>query len=164
MRCGDIESGWQPNDFVLAPDNYKDRKEVMFRGIETVRNLWRGNSESRRAGHGQDVDVRILPRPVQPELPVWVTAAGAPDTFRKAGEIGAHLLTHLLGQSVEELAEKIAVYRLQEGAYAEVDASKCLPRFPFDSAARLLERRLDLDETSLLQEFREAIRHLDPQN
>ena len=37
--------------------------------------------------------------------------AGHPDTFRAAGEAGANLLTHLLGQSVEELSEKIKIYR-----------------------------------------------------
>src|SRR3989442_11809377 len=39
-------SGWQVNDFVLAPDNYAVRKEVMLRGIETVRRLWRGETLS----------------------------------------------------------------------------------------------------------------------
>ena len=52
--------------------------------------------------------MRILPRPLQPELPVWLTAAGSPETFRLAGEIGANVLTHLLGQTLDELAEKIA--------------------------------------------------------
>ena len=45
------------------------------------------------------------------KLPIWVTASGSPETFRLAGEIGANLLTHLLGQSIEQLAGKIAIYR-----------------------------------------------------
>ena len=65
----------------------------------------------RRDGNGTEIEVRILPRPIQHELLFWVTAAGSPDTFRLAGEVGANLLTHLLGQSIEQLAEKIAVYR-----------------------------------------------------
>ena len=48
---------------------------------------------------------------VQAELPVWVTVAGNPQTFAEAGRAGCHVLTHLLGQSVQELAEKVAVYR-----------------------------------------------------
>jgi natural product biosynthesis luciferase-like monooxygenase protein/amino acid adenylation domain-containing protein len=104
-------SGWHVNDFVLAPESYTDRKEVMFRHIEQVRRLWRGESVRVPDGAGQPVEVSILPRPVQPELPVWVTAAGNPETFRAAGEAGAHLLTHLLGQTLPELAQKIAVYR-----------------------------------------------------
>lgn len=104
-------SGWQPNDFVLAPENYVNRKEVMRRGIETVRRLWRGERVRRSDGNGTEIEVSILPRPIQRELPIWVTAAGSPETFRLAGEIGANLLTHLLGQSIEQLTEKIAVYR-----------------------------------------------------
>ena len=38
--------------------------------------------------------------PVQRELPVWLTAAGNPDTFREAGRLGAGVLTHLLGAAV----------------------------------------------------------------
>jgi hypothetical protein len=48
---------------------------------------------------------------VQKELPYWVTSAGNPQTFIDAGRLGANVLTHLLGQTVEELAEKIAAYR-----------------------------------------------------
>ncbi len=84
----------------------------MIRGIETVRRLWRGERPLRAEdGTARTVQVRIRPRPVQPELPVWVTAGGSPETFRLAGEVGAGLLTHLLGQSVEDLAAKIAIYR-----------------------------------------------------
>ncbi len=104
-------SGWHANDFVFAPENYADRHEVMFRAIDTLRDLWRGNAIEAINGAGAGIQVQILPRPVQAELPVWVTAAGSPETFKRAGAIGANLLTHLLGQSIEELAEKIAIYR-----------------------------------------------------
>src|SRR6185369_13605374 len=104
-------SGWHADDFVFAPENYSDRKQLMLRQIETVRTLWRGDAVSFKGGAGNDVQIRIHPRPIQPELPFWITTAGHPDTFRAAGESGANLLTHLLGQSVEELAEKIEIYR-----------------------------------------------------
>jgi natural product biosynthesis luciferase-like monooxygenase protein/amino acid adenylation domain-containing protein/FkbM family methyltransferase len=104
-------SGWHADDFVLAPERFERRREAMFEGIEEVRRLWRGGTVSRVGGKGQAVEIGTLPRPVQPELPVWVTAAGSPDTFRLAGRAGADLLTHLLGQSVEELAERIRAYR-----------------------------------------------------
>lgn len=104
-------SGWQPNDFVIAPQNYANRREIMLRGIETVRRLWRGEKVRRRDGNGTEIEVGIFPRPIQRELPIWVTAAGSPETFRLAGEIGANLLSHLLGQSIEQLSEKIALYR-----------------------------------------------------
>jgi len=104
-------SGWHADDFVFFPDQYADRKELMYRGIETVQQLWRGDSVTVRGGAGNDIDVRIYPQPVQATLPIWITAAGTPDTFIKAGEIGANVLTHLLGQSLEDVVEKIKLYR-----------------------------------------------------
>lgn len=104
-------SGWQPHDFVLAPENHAERNEVMYAGIETVRALWRGEQREFIGPHGKPVTLGTLPRPLQPELPVWVTAAGNPKTFRRAGEIGAGILTHLLGQNLTELAAKVKEYR-----------------------------------------------------
>ncbi len=104
-------AGWQPNDFVLRPENFQHRKEILFQQVEQVRSLWRGESVSYPNGKGEEVAVKTLPRPIQAELPVWITAAGNPETFEMAGSKGFNILTHLLGQSLEELAAKIAVYR-----------------------------------------------------
>src|SRR5205085_5760227 len=94
-----------------APQNYARRKEIMQEQIQTVRKLWRGESIQRRGGAGERVDVRIFPKPIQRELPVWITSAGTSETFRLAGELGVNLLTHLSGQSLEELGKKIEIYR-----------------------------------------------------
>ncbi|WP_426747527.1 MupA/Atu3671 family FMN-dependent luciferase-like monooxygenase [Myxococcus faecalis] len=104
-------SGWHPNDFVLAPERFADARSSFFEQISTVRRLWRGEAVSFRNGQGQDVPVQSLPRPVQPDVQVWVTAAGNPETFRAAGAAGAHVLTHLLGQNLAELAKKVRIYR-----------------------------------------------------
>jgi natural product biosynthesis luciferase-like monooxygenase protein len=104
-------SGWHANDFALMPENYQARKEVMARGIATIRKLWAGEAVPAKSGNGNDITVKILPRPIQKEPPLWVTAAGSPDTFRMAGESGANVLTNMLGQSVEDLQNKLALYR-----------------------------------------------------
>ncbi len=103
-------SGWHPNDFVLRPESYASAKAVMLRDMEVVRRLWRGETIEFDGPKGK-VPVTTLPRPVQKELPVWLTAAGNPETFAAAARAGAGLLTHLLGQSIEEVGEKVAVYR-----------------------------------------------------
>jgi natural product biosynthesis luciferase-like monooxygenase protein len=110
-------SGWHADDFVLAPDHYQRRREIMRQGIDTVRKLWRGETIESEGGAGNIARVRIFPRPVQPDLPLWLTAAGSEETFRLAGELGTNLLTHLLGQSVEELGERIAIYRQSRNAH-----------------------------------------------
>jgi natural product biosynthesis luciferase-like monooxygenase protein len=104
-------AGWHSDDFVFFPEHYAERKQVMLDGIQAVRKLWRGEPIAVRSGSGKEIEVRVFPKPVQPELPIWITAAGSPDTFVKAGEMGANILTHLLGQSVEEVQNKIAAYR-----------------------------------------------------
>ncbi len=53
--------------------------------------------------------------------------------------------------------ERIVVYRLEDGHYLEIEASVCLPAFPLDEAQRILERRLERDETALIREFREIV-------
>lgn len=104
-------SGWQPNDFVLQPQNYAERKQVMFQQIEDVQKLWMGESLEMENPRGDTITVRTLPRPVQDRLPVWITTAGNPETFAMAGERGYNILTHMLGQTANEIREKIAVYR-----------------------------------------------------
>lgn len=104
-------SGWHPNDFLFAPDAYEQRKEVMFRHIETIKKLWAGESVEFSGANGVLVQVRILPRPIQAQLPIWLTSAGNPETWNKAGEIGANVLAALPGYDLEDLKSLIKNYR-----------------------------------------------------
>ena len=104
-------SGWMPNDFAFFPERYTAKREEMFRGIEEVQELWRGNPIAGRDGVGKEIEVRIFPKPINPELPIWLTCSGGPEMFEKAGELGCHVLTALLTQSIEEVAPKIQLYR-----------------------------------------------------
>ena len=104
-------SGWQPNDFVLAPAAFATRKTDMLSNIDVVRRLWRGEAVAFPGPHGKPVDIKTLPRPIQKELPIWLTAAGNPETFEQAGQMGCHLLTHLLGQNMADVTAKLRLYR-----------------------------------------------------
>ncbi|MBG1267392.1 non-ribosomal peptide synthetase/type I polyketide synthase [Nostoc sp. WHI] len=103
--------GWNPNDFVLSPDTYADSKEVMFSGIQTVQKLWRGENISLPNGVGKQTDIKVYPLPMQRELSIWITCSGSKERFIEAGASGFNILTALLFQPIEELAEKIALYR-----------------------------------------------------
>ncbi len=104
-------SGWHPDDFVFAPEAYGRHRELMFEKIEEVRQLWRGESVVARGGAGNEIRVRLFPQPMQRELPVWITVVNNPETYRRAGEIGAGILTNLMGQTVEDLARNVVLYR-----------------------------------------------------
>ncbi|HXQ74208.1 MAG TPA: MupA/Atu3671 family FMN-dependent luciferase-like monooxygenase [Pyrinomonadaceae bacterium] len=104
-------SGWMPNDFAFFPERYPTKREEMFRGIQEVQELWRGQPIAGRDGAGKEIELRIFPKPIQPELPIWLTCSGGPEMFEKAGELGCHVLTALLTQSIEEVTPKIQLYR-----------------------------------------------------
>lgn len=104
-------SGWNINDFIFFPERYEERHAVMYRQIDVVRALWRGESVLRRNSVGKDVEVRLFPRPVSPTLPLWITSSGNIETFSSAGSLGANVLTHLITQDLPTLQKKIAAYR-----------------------------------------------------
>jgi natural product biosynthesis luciferase-like monooxygenase protein/non-ribosomal peptide synthase protein (TIGR01720 family) len=106
-----ITSGWIPNDFAFFPERFANKREEMFRLLEEVRTLWQGRTIKTRDGAGNMVDLKVYPKPVQQELPIWLTCSGDPQMFIKAGEMGVNVLTALLTQSIEETAAKIALYR-----------------------------------------------------
>ncbi len=106
-----IASGWQPDDFVLRPENAPPaNKGAMATAIRDLRALWSGEAVDFPHPKGGMHAVVTQPRPVSRKLPIWVTTAGNPETWREAGALGANVLTHLLGQTIEEVAGKIALY------------------------------------------------------
>ncbi|WP_333815015.1 MupA/Atu3671 family FMN-dependent luciferase-like monooxygenase, partial [Tabrizicola sp.] len=105
-------SGWQPDDFVLRPENTPPaNRQALFDALDQVRRLWRGEAVEFPRKDGTPFAVKTQPRPVSPEVQVWVTTAGNPETWRDAGKAGANVLTHLLGQSIAEVADKVKLYR-----------------------------------------------------
>jgi natural product biosynthesis luciferase-like monooxygenase protein len=106
-----IASGWQPNDFVLRPEAFAKRKDIMLEAVDTMRRLWAGEALPFPGHDGKPVMVEIHPKPMQKPIPLWLTAAGNPETFAAAARLGCGVLTHLLGQTFEEVETKIAAYR-----------------------------------------------------
>jgi natural product biosynthesis luciferase-like monooxygenase protein len=104
-------SGWHGRDFILARSDVAERRPVMQAGIDAVRALWRGEARRFPDPAGQELEVRTMPRPVQPELPTWLTSGGSVSTFQLAGSLRAGVLTHLVGQDPAQLAANIAAYR-----------------------------------------------------
>jgi len=106
-----LATGWNANDFALAPERFAARHQYTTDNIETIRSLWAGRPVSRVNGEGAVTEILTYPRPVQPAPGLWLTAAARAETFAAAGACGTNVLTALLFQSVDELASKIEVYR-----------------------------------------------------
>ncbi|SFJ02855.1 natural product biosynthesis luciferase-like monooxygenase domain-containing protein [Streptosporangium canum] len=106
-----LASGWHTQDFALAPQAYERRREILLERLQELRGLWAGKPVSRLDGAGQPVELLSHPRPATARLPIWLTSSGNVSTWKAAAAADTHVLSALLEQSVEELADKIAVYR-----------------------------------------------------
>jgi natural product biosynthesis luciferase-like monooxygenase protein/amino acid adenylation domain-containing protein/non-ribosomal peptide synthase protein (TIGR01720 family) len=104
-------SGWHPQDFVLAPHNFTNRYQVFTSYLDQFQSFWNGGNVSLPDGSGTLRNVQLFPKPFKKDLDIWITAAGSIETFKLAGRMGANILTHLLVQDIEELAEKINAYK-----------------------------------------------------
>lgn len=106
-----VGSGWNVNDFVIAPEKYETRREQMIKDVTDIRTAWRTGHWTGPNPLGAETTLPVFPRPVQDDLSVWVTASRSEGTFREAGRLGCNILTHLENQDVESLSDKIALYR-----------------------------------------------------
>jgi natural product biosynthesis luciferase-like monooxygenase protein len=104
-------SGWHEVDFVLRPENYAHRRDITSDTVQTVRRLWHGESVEFPDSTGESVPVRIFPPPVRRDPPIWLTSSGSAATMQEAARLGVGVLTHLLGQDLDDLAKKILDYR-----------------------------------------------------
>ncbi|MEU9198238.1 MupA/Atu3671 family FMN-dependent luciferase-like monooxygenase [Streptomyces hundungensis] len=106
-----VGSGWNVNDFVIAPEKYETRREQMIKDVSDIRTAWRTGHWTGPNPLGVETTLPVFPRPVQEDLSVWVTASRSEGTFREAGRLGCNILTHLENQDVASLGDKIALYR-----------------------------------------------------
>jgi natural product biosynthesis luciferase-like monooxygenase protein len=113
-------SGWSPQDFVLAPHNYENRRAICLERIEMVKRLWRGETLEFDGPQGKKISVQVHPRPLQKELNVWYLVAQNDDSFSLAGKQGYNVFTMLYGVDLAAMSKKIALYR-QGRAQAGLD-------------------------------------------
>ncbi len=102
--------GWHADDFLLRPENYAERKEIMWRDIDILQKLWHGEEIEFVNGSSNKIKVKTFPRPIQSQVPIWITCQ-ADNTFIGAAKIGANVLTSLLYATIDDLAQQISLYR-----------------------------------------------------
>lgn len=112
-----VASGWHANDFALRPDAFGRHRDLMYEHLDTVQALWTGASVPARSGSGEQIDVQVFPRPLQALPPMFVAAVANPDTYRSAAARGLGVVTNLMMQSIEQLAENISLYRRTRQAH-----------------------------------------------
>ncbi|AMA72207.1 MULTISPECIES: MupA/Atu3671 family FMN-dependent luciferase-like monooxygenase [Aneurinibacillus] len=106
-------SGWNPNDFIENPENFDNRKELMWEGMKRIENLW----------NDREKDITIFPKTYQKRIPIYVTVASSKKTCYEAGKRGYHLLTHFIFNDMNDVKQKIELYYagLRDGGHSIKD-------------------------------------------
>lgn len=104
-------SGWHANDFVFQPDNYDKRKQVLVDDLAVVQDLFAGRQIQRVDGGGKEISLRTYPTPLAGALPMWITSSSSEQTWRTGAELGLNVLTGLVEQNVEAVADRVRLYR-----------------------------------------------------
>ena len=56
-------------------------------------------------------DQAVYPRPVQPEIPIWVGVGGTPESFVRAGLLGLPLMVAVIGGETHRFRRAVDLYR-----------------------------------------------------
>ncbi len=106
-----LAPGWHVKDFVLKPENFEHKFDVLNRYREQLQQVWRGQPVTRLDAYGQPHEVLTYPRPVQPELPVWLTTSQREEAWEFAGSHGFNVLSALINFGPKDLEKRIGLYR-----------------------------------------------------
>lgn len=106
-----VAPGWHVRDFVLKPENFQDKFNVLNTYRDQVQQVWRGQPIERLDACGHTHSIVTFPRPVQPELPIWLTTSQREEAWQFAGANGFHVLTALINFGPNELEKRIGIYR-----------------------------------------------------
>lgn len=106
-----LAPGWHIRDFVLKPENFQDNFNVLNTYRQQLQRVWRGQTVKRLDANGQPHEILTYPRPLQPELPIWLTTSQREEAWQFAGTNGFNVLSALINFGPAELENRIGIYR-----------------------------------------------------
>ena len=84
---------------------FAEKLELLLKLRAEERVTWSG--KFRPALHDQ----AVYPRPLQPEIPIWVGVGGTPESFVRAGLLGLPLMVAVIGGETHRFRRAIDLYR-----------------------------------------------------
>lgn len=94
--------------FQIDIDESRDRYNT---AIDTIKRLWNEANVSVESSFFTFNNATILPRPIQQSIPIWGAAVMARQSFAWLGEQGYHLLVTPPPEPIENLKERLDIYR-----------------------------------------------------
>lgn len=95
--------------FGLDTEDYNDlfieKLDLLLMLRESAQVSWRGRFRPALNGQG------VYPRPLQPQLPLWIGAGGTPQSFERAGALGLPLMVAIIGGTFDRFRPLVDLYR-----------------------------------------------------
>jgi alkanesulfonate monooxygenase SsuD/methylene tetrahydromethanopterin reductase-like flavin-dependent oxidoreductase (luciferase family) len=122
----------------FLPDEFKafgiamdDSKARFVEGVEAVKLLWTTEDATFRGRFHEFGPVTLLPRPVQrPHPPVFVTSARSLESCAEAARAGHHLQTVPNAMSVQELQDRVLLFRSEWASAGHAEPGHIHMTFP----------------------------------
>jgi probable LLM family oxidoreductase len=92
-------------DFSDYDDLFAEKLELLLKLRAEERVTWSG--KFRPALNDQ----AVYPRPLQPEIPIWVGVGGTPESFVRAGLLGLPLMVAVIGGETHRFRRAVDLYR-----------------------------------------------------
>jgi len=92
-------------DFSDYDNLFAEKLELLLKLRAEERVTWSG--KFRPALHDQ----AVYPRPLQPEIPIWVGVGGTPESFVRAGLLGLPLMVAVIGGETHRFRRAVDLYR-----------------------------------------------------
>ncbi len=110
--------------FPLFGFNIHDYDELFTEKLDLLLNI-RDNETVNWSGRFRPAlkNQAIYPRPLQPQLPVWLGVGGTPASFARAGKLGLPLMVAVIGGETHRFRPLVDMYR-QAGEKAGHDPAK----------------------------------------
>lgn len=86
-----IGQGYAPHEFAGYGVDLSDRRTLFTEGIDVLRGLWEQDTFSYSGKHYEISNARLVPKPIQQPVPLWIGATSEPGV-RRAGRLDAGLL------------------------------------------------------------------------
>ena len=84
---------------------FAEKLGLLLQVRETEKVSWSGKFRPALTGQG------VYPRPVQPQLPIWLGVGGTPESFVRAGTLGLPLMVAIIGGDTHRFRPLVDLYR-----------------------------------------------------
>ena len=101
-----VSRGFVPHEFAAFGVGMEETADRVSEGLDVIEKFWEGKPFSWKGKFYEFDKIQPWPETIQKEIPIWVAASNAQESFERAGARGANLMMNQYPMSYESLVQK----------------------------------------------------------